>query len=430
MPRLETPAWERTQRQDQPFGEALRAFVKTRLRGQHLGAEESHMRGVHRGAVVSRETTRGLLAVPCKAMIVGEYSVLEPGGAALAFAEGTGLRIHIQSAPGLGLRIPVLGLDRRFDVEAVTAGEEPAEGLDRCFWWACKVVLAYTGRNMRGIKADPERSGLDDGILEGEGVSLLFEPVGFQGTLPVGSSAAVTVGTVRGVSQRLGIALEDTTVYRLAAAAHALAQKGGSAYDVAASAMGDWTLYERDALGALPWDGWDAETCSNQDALTELLAFAFEFGTWPRIRRRKRLPVGVILADTGMRAHTATFLQRLDARRHQPGVVQALREHQTASNTLARSLWEGKPAPVVREGVREAVVSLQKLDSVSKLGIHTPEIEALLFEAARNGIAAKVSGAGGGDCVVGLVWSKEEYQRCLDGWFRLGFQATPLVMPG
>lgn len=388
------------------------------------------MRCVQRGTVMGRGAMKGLLAVPCKAMIVGEYSVLESGGLAVALAEGTGVRVRIQAASGLAIQVPALGLERHYGIDSVLSGEEPEAGLGRCFWWACKMVLACAGSATVQKALDIEWQSGTTTVREGEGVGLLFEPVGCEGALPVGSSAAVAVGTVRGVSQRMGVELEDMAVYRLAAAAHALAQRGGSAYDVAASAMGDWVMYERDVVGALPWDGWDPETCRNQAALADLLAFAFEFGAWPRIRRRKRLPVGIIVADTGVRATTATFLERLEGQRHRVEVQQALRSHQTSSNALARSLWEGKPAPIVREGVRDAVATLRELDKVSGLGIYTPEIEALLFEAARNGIAAKISGAGGGDCVVGLVWGKEEYQRCLDGWYRSGFQATPLIMPG
>ncbi len=389
------------------------------------------MRCTQRGATFGKGgVVKGLLAVPCKAMIVGEYSVLEAGGLALALAEGSGFRVRVEAGDSLGFRLRAIGLDHCLEIKEVLGGSEPEPGLLRCFWWSAKVVLACAAsdriRTLLGLSWEGV-AGQD--LPQQAGVTLDFDPVGTDQGLPVGSSAAIAVGTVRGVSQRLGAELDDGAVYRLAATAHALAQRGGSAYDVAASAMGDWILYERDAVGALPWDGWDAAGCQDQAVLSDTLAFALEYGAWPRVRRRKRLAPGVLIADTGVRATTAVYLERLENQRHVDKVQCALRAHQAVSNGLARSIWGGMSASVVREGIRDSVQSLRDLDAATGLGIYTPEIEALLFEAARSGIAAKVSGAGGGDCVVALVWGNEEYERCAEAWYRSGYRTLPLVKP-
>lgn len=377
---------------------------------------------------------KGYLTVPCKAMISGEYAVLECGGSALALAEGTGLRVRVDSGSGVALRIPVLGVSQSWTEGEIRRGEEPDSGLLRCFWWAAKVVLAWaeSPRIQASLKSvfSARSSGAEgsERVPGLEGVTFVVEALG-GGNLPVGGSAALAVASVRGLALQLGVALEDGAVFRLAAAAHALAQRGGSAYDVAASAMGGWVLYERDADGPLPWEGWDPGVCGSQESLEATLAFGLEYGSWPRVRRRKRLSVGVLAGDTGVRALTAGYIARFACAKEREEVRAALRQHVEVSNALARAVWGGESASVIREAVRETVGTLRELDRVARLGIYTPEIETLLFEAARAGVTAKISGAGGGDCVVGLAWGREEYVRCQEAWERAGFRVIPLARP-
>jgi len=193
--------------------------------------------------------------------------------------------------------------------------------------------------------------------------------------------------------------------------------------------MGGWVLYERDSEGPLPWEGWDSEQCRRQEVLEATLAFGLEYGSWPRVRRRRRLSMGVLAGDTGIRAVTAGYLERFARAREREEVVVALKLHQAASNRLARGIWNGESSQAIRESVRETVATLRELDRVTGLGIYTAEIEGLLFEAARAGVTAKISGAGGGDCVVALTWGPDEYQSCQEAWHRAGFRVIPLVKP-
>ena len=335
----------------------------------------------------------------------------------------------------MGVTMPGIGISGDWEAADIRGTDEPEPGLLRCFWWAAKVVTAWVESAMiqGSLKVSPRcvgetSRGRVDGAEELEGVRFVVEAVG-GGALPVGSSAALVVGAVRGFGLWLGVELEDSAVYRLSAAAHSLAQKGGSAYDVAASAMGGWVLYERAGEGPLPWEGWDWEACRDQETLAATLGFALGYGTWPRVRRRKRLSMGVLAADTGVKAITAPLLAKFDRVRERDEVKGALQAHQAASNRLAKGIWGGESAALVRDSVRENVQTLREFDRASGIGIYTPEIDGLLFEAARSGVAAKISGAGGGDWVVGLTWGKDEYALCSEAWSRAGFRVVPLVAP-
>jgi len=373
---------------------------------------------------------RGHMVVPCKTMIAGEYSVLEPGGKALSVAEGVGLRIGVAAAEEVGLQVTALGIRCNWTLDELRGGQEPEPGLSRCFWWSARVVAAWasSARLRQLVDVEEEEQEVHVELADLAGVELVVESAGGR-RLPVGSSAALAVGSVRALTLHMGFELEDIEVFRLAVMAHALSQRGGSGYDVAASTMGGWTMYERPLEGVLPWDGWDVASCLDFEALEGTLAFALEFADWPAVRRRPRQALGVIVAHTGVKAETARFLRAYDAARGNAAFREALVEHQRVSNMLIGQLWQGAPSGTIAESVRNSVATLRSLDEAGGMGIYTGEINALLFEASRSGAVAKVSGAGGGDCVVALAWARDDLAACAAAWSNAGFEVIPVTTP-
>ncbi len=60
----------------------------------------------------------------------------------------------------------------------------------------------------------------------------------------LGSSAAVTVATVKAILRFYGVKMSNELVYKLSAISHYSVQGNGSAGDIAASVYGGWLAYQ------------------------------------------------------------------------------------------------------------------------------------------------------------------------------------------
>ncbi|MBI2597740.1 MAG: phosphomevalonate kinase, partial [Candidatus Diapherotrites archaeon] len=54
---------------------------------------------------------------------------------------------------------------------------------------------------------------------------------------------------------------------------------------------------------------------------------------------------------------------------------------------------------------------LKELGQKSFIGLETKELSEIIETMAQFGVAAKFSGAGGGDCAIGVCFSKEQKQK-------------------
>ena len=199
-----------------------------------------------------------------------------------------------------------------------------------------------------------------------------------QRKLGLGSSAAVSAAVVGYHLANAGLDPRDPTVREdalsLALAAHAEAQGGGgSGADVAAAVLG----------GCL----------------------RFQDGKAHPIRLPEGLVVGFV--DAGAPAVTSSFVRQVkDAGAKQPDA------YRHAMGTLAgaaEAFFEAMRAdPADRSGFLAALAEatqqhnrgLRQLAELSGAPILTPAIETVLAQARAEGLAAKPSGAGGGDLVV------------------------------
>jgi degradative hydroxymethylglutaryl-CoA reductase len=199
--------------------------------------------------------------------------------------------------------------------------------------------------------------------------------------LGLGSSAAVCAGVVGYHLSEAGYDLADPDVrghaLALARQAHAQAQSGGSGADVAAAVLGGTIQFERGE--ALP----------------------VQTPAWLR----------VAFVDAGAPAVTSSFLTavREGAKRTPDAYAAAIERLRQASakfrEGFERPAEPGAPAPegafaAIRDAVQGHNEGLRGLAELSGAPILTPTIETIIREANASGLAAKPSGAGGGDLVV------------------------------
>ncbi len=217
---------------------------------------------------------------------------------------------------------------------------------------------------------------------------------GAGGKYGLGSSAAVSVALVTALLALCGRRERDL-VFQVALAAHQQAQGGGSGIDVAASVVGGALLYAPPArleLVPIPPGGelvvaWSGASASTQDLVSAVASF------W-RDRPDRRV----------------AFLSQSE------GCAEAV------ASGLRAGRWEE-----VAAALRSNQLLLVELGAEAEAGIDTPGLRRLVEAAARVHGAAKISGAGGGDCALSLA-PVEVARRIRQEWSAQGLAVLDLAI--
>lgn len=289
-------------------------------------------------------------ALPGKLMIAGEYSVLRPGGLALAFAAG--VAIEVDASPARNTE-DGLHLVRR-DTGATWDGE------------------AAVPADLRFLLAGVRAGGLTAGSIaawapQETGIGEAKQGLG-------GSAAAVVAGLL--VAHRLrGLPIDRDRFVSAAVVAHAAEQGGrGSGYDVATIALGGATLWRVDETQGAAVVRGHATALSLHPGLEIMTGFTGNSASTTQL-------VG--------RALGALTLAERDA---------ALEALGRPVAPLVAALSAGDPT-AMRLAADDANDALRRFDRLTNTGILTESIESLL--ATAKGLApCRVSGAGGGDSVI------------------------------
>ncbi len=298
---------------------------------------------LHSGSVVDQLMVR----VPGKAMLIGEYAVLDGSDAVVAAVDSYALA---SLRPGAAATSPFVQAALR---EAASA-------------------LLRLGRSLS--KSDHVQVEVDTSAFSHEGQKL-----------GLGSSAAVTVSTVGCYFAWAGLAVETSEVRTL------IAETAQRAHDSAQGIAGSGA----DIL-ASTWGG-----------LRRLGAGLALAGKEPP---PLRLPAGLVLhlVGTTQSASTAQLVARYRAA--QSAVVPARQQLANAAAMFVAGCEAGNAAQVLA-AVRQAAKGYRQLGTVLGCPLLTDEHAEVTATAARLGGAAKPSGAGGGDLAVALLPDVEAAQR-------------------
>ena len=288
------------------------------------------------------------VSAPGKAFLIGEYAVLE-------------------GAPAL-----VAALDVRAVAHRAAKSKGPSSAVVRCAHQRVKGYLE--ARGVHDIAPAP--------VVETGGFTMGARKLG------LGSSAAVAASVIGYHLTAAGLDPFDPRVREdalsLALAAHAEAQGGGgSGADVAAAVLG----------GLLHF----------QDRKTRSVAMP----QWAHIG----------FVDAGAPAVTSRFVAQVKAAAaKQPGAyADAIGTLSSAVDQFLTAFRDNPNPATSLAGVRQATQThnegLRALAAMSDAPIMTPAIETIIREAEADGLAAKPSGAGGGDLVVVIAASRADLDR-------------------
>lgn len=228
----------------------------------------------------------------------------------------------------------------------------------------------------------------------------------------LGSSAAVTVATVKAVLRFYGFELDKDLIFKLAAIAHFKVQGNGSLGDIAASVFGGWLAYQS-------FDKkWLLEKLTNT-SLTEIVTLA-----WPGLNIQLLTPpagMSLVIGWSQKPALTAQLVDKTDQEK-QINPVQYDKFIEESRQCVLDIIhgFETSNIKLIQEKIRYNRLLLQSLAKMSNVQIEIPRLTTLIDIAERNGGAAKTSGAGNGDCGIVIADQDTDITKMRQEWSNNG----------
>lgn len=234
----------------------------------------------------------------------------------------------------------------------------------------------------------------------------------------LGSSAAVTVATVKALNDFYQLGMSAPQLYKLAAIAHLEVQGNGSLGDIAASVYGGWIAYRS-------FDKEWLAVARQQFTLSELLTM-----DWPRLQIELLTPpsnLRLLVGWTGSPASTSQLVDKIalaKAQKHQEYAQFLADSEQTIENLIAG--FRAQSLGIIQKGINENRRLLARLADFSGVQIETQTLKSLRQIADSFGGAAKFSGAGGGDCGIVIIDRDKPVAPLLEQWRQAAIEPLAL----
>ncbi|MBM6614590.1 phosphomevalonate kinase [Desemzia sp. RIT804] len=347
-------------------------------------------------------------SAPGKLYIAGEYAVVEPGHPAILVAVDQFITVSLEATTDMGTI-----LSKQYGNLPVTWKREN----DR-------LVLDKRENPFHYILAAIE---VTESYVKSFGKELSFYHLSVDSELDssngrkygLGSSAAVTVATVKGILRFYGLQHEtNETIFKLAALAHLSVKSNGSCGDVAASVFGGW-------LAFTTFDPkWVLEK-QQQFPVREVIE-----SDWPYLSFKPLTPpteLRLLIGWTGSPASTSHLVDEVTNKRTQDTL--AYDEFLKASAICVQEMihgFEAKDIPKIQSEIRRNRSLLKKMSQSTGVVIETSALTHLCKLAEKFNGAAKSSGAGGGDCGIVIFDRRDGVLSLMTAWEEQGITNLPL----
>ncbi|WP_027108249.1 phosphomevalonate kinase [Lacticigenium naphthae] len=346
-------------------------------------------------------------SAPGKLYIAGEYAVVEPGYPAILVAVDQFITVRITPAQDEGSirsfqygNYPVTW--KRENGEIVL---DKRENPFHYIFAALSVTEAYMKETTQDLSLYhlTVKSELDSaqGLKYG-----------------LGSSAAVTVATIRALLKYYNQKENNQLVFKLAALAHIQLGSNGSFGDIAAST----------------YTGWIAYTSFDRRRLSEKLqtqsVYSLVQESWPLFSVERLIPpdnLRLIIGWTGSPASTTKLVDKVKEQKttNQNFYHQFLNESRQCVQEMIRGFHENNLS-IIQEQIHLNRHLLQQMSNDTNVLIETNRLHSLCEIAEIYGGAAKSSGAGGGDCGIAIFHRHDALMELLADWEKNNIAILPL----
>lgn len=224
----------------------------------------------------------------------------------------------------------------------------------------------------------------------------------------LGSSAAVTVATVKAILHFYGVDLSDELIYKLSAIAHYSVQGNGSAGDIAASVYGGWLAYQT-------FDKkWLTEEL-NTKTLSETINEA-----WPGLKIQLLEPptdLKLLIGWSQKPASTSRLVDETNAQKI--NFEQQYQQFLNSSRDCVLKMITGfkdNNIALIQQQIRINRQLLQYFAHLNNIAIEIPRLTKLIDIAESFHAAAKTSGAGNGDCGIVIADGSTDIAALQNEW--------------
>jgi len=350
------------------------------------------------------------VSTPGKLYIAGEYAVVEPGHLAIIAAVDQFINVTIESATENG------------SIQSQQYSDLPIRWTRR----DGELVLDHRENPFHYILAAIR---LTERYAKEQGTLLSFYHLKVTSELDnssgrkygLGSSGAVTVGTVKALNLFYDLQMDPLMQFKIAALAHLAVQGNGSCGDIAASCFGGWLAF---STFDHKWVKKRQETWQISDLLKS---------DWPKLSiqplqspKNMRLLIGW----TGSPASTSDLVDQVNQSKEDKDDIQKNYEQfLTDSHRCVKDLMDGfiqDDVTKIKKMIRKNRTLLQNLAKVTNVVIETPALKQLCDLAENCGGAAKSSGAGGGDCGIVIADQKTGILPLMSKWEKADIIPLPL----
>jgi phosphomevalonate kinase len=344
------------------------------------------------------------VSAPGKLMIAGEWAVLAPGNPAIVAAVNKRVHAEVRKSDSFIIELKDFNLNTKGSLE----GEEISwDSDDEKLSFAKAVVetmVKYLG------KSNPFR-------LITYGSSDIF--IG-KNKLGFGSSSAATVAMTAAILYHFeASSSKKELVYKLATIANYKAQgKVGSGFDIAASTYGDVIAYERFDP---KWLEIQLQSMTIRDVVIQ---------KWPGFAVRllgRPDYLFLLVAFSGKSASTVSMVKEMKGfKLNDPdNYARIYSDISSLVQNLERE-WKEQDQVKILSLVNKNEELLRELTEHSSVDIETEELRKITEAAKEAGGAGKLSGAGGGDCAIGVCFDPETSEKIQKAWIKDDFELVDI----
>jgi len=348
------------------------------------------------------------VSAPGKLFLTGEWAILEMRSPGIVAAVNK--RVHAKITESKEIRVKIhdfsIDVSAKFENGKIIWNNVSDEQKEKLIFikGAIETTMQYLGRYKTfSIETWGDLSQIKIGKET--------KKVGF------GSSAASVVAVVAALlafhGQKINNREAKDIVYKLSAIAHYFAQgKVGSSFDVAASTYGGIFVYKR----------FDADWLVNQIKSKSVKAVLEE--NWPGFYLEElEIPDDFILliSWTKESASTPAMVKQMEEykKQNQDEYSELINEVGDMAKK-AIDAWKKDDREKLLRAIMKNEEVLRKLGKKSKVNIETEDLRKLSELAEQAGGAGKLSGAGGGDCGIGVAYSKSIAEKIKKAWSKEG----------
>lgn len=242
----------------------------------------------------------------------------------------------------------------------------------------------------------------------------------------LGSSAAVTVATVKAILRFYGVEMSNELIYKLSAISHYSVQGNGSAGDIAASVYGGWLAYQT----------FDKNWLKHELATKSLSEVVKE--AWPGLKIELLTPPAGMKLMIGWSQKPASTSRLVDeTNANKIAVKDQYQKFLVASRRCVLKMvrgFEENNIALIQKQIRVNRQLLQQFARLNHIAIEIPRLTKLINIAEKFGCAAKTSGAGNGDCGI-VITDKNtdvaglENEWRVNGILPLNFHVHNILLP-